>query len=123
MSEERTIWVMPKDWVMNFVAAWRVFERTLNPAFYFLLQCGKCKLINKQIRVVKSVKTNELIGMECTNCGQTIKFGRKIGLDSEDFPTRLAPVPDSVLIDPDGEVAEADPKADLSLLTKLVFDA
>lgn len=105
---------------MNFVAAWRVFERTLNPAFYFIIKCGKCGQNGTAQFVKSTTMAGTLIGMECSNCGQTLKFARKIGLNDPDFPSRLEPKPQSVLIDPDGKQAESGGD-DVELLTELMF--
>ena len=122
MSKLR-VWLMPKDWVINFIAAWRVFERTMNPAFHFLIKCANCGAIGQVEMVHSKNEEGMLIGMQCLtdDCGQTLKFGRKIGVNSPDFPERLAEVGESVLTDPQGEEA-AGTNLDVELMTELVFD-
>ena len=116
------IWTLPKEWVMNFVAAWRTFERTVNPAFQFLLRCTNCHQVGSA-QFVKSVKGEGLIGLQCqtSNCGQTIKFGRKIGTNDPDFPERFISDPPTVLDSPDGDIADPADE-DRELITELLFD-
>ncbi len=92
----RTVHLMPKTWAYPFVSAWRVFERTLNPAFTFVIRCSACGA--KKAHFVMSTKTpNALLGLECKSCLLTIKFEDVIDPDAEDFPVRLLTKPDSVL--------------------------
>ncbi len=92
----RTVHLMPKTWAYPFVSAWRVFERTLNPAFTFVIRCEACGATES--RFVMSTKVPKaLLGLECKSCLQTIKFEDIIDPDAEDFPARLLTHPDTVL--------------------------
>jgi len=105
----RTIWQMPKRWVLPFIASWRVFERTLNPAFYFLIKCAKCGTTGSpKVRTVRSNKRDEvLIGIECSECGNTLKFEGAADPEAPEFPDRLkGSRADSVLTPPDEEEPE-----------------
>lgn len=92
----RTLHLMPKQWAYPFVSAWRVFERTLNPAFSFIIRCLNCGATKVQF-VMSTKNPKALLGLECASCLQTIKFEELIDPDAEDFPARLRTHPDSVL--------------------------
>lgn len=109
-KKKLTVWTLPEELVIPFLAAVRMMERTVNPAFDFLLRCNACKQI--MVKPVRSVKDkNSIIGFQCgiEDCGQTIKFGRKMNFKAPDFPTRLYGVPESGLIEPEGIWAKVKP--------------
>ena len=102
MSKKREVWVMPEMWVLNFIAAWRTFERTVNPTFTFHFRCGSCG--STKVYVVKSTKHEKtLIGIECEACLRTLKFEKAVSSEDDDFPERLLAQGVSVLKPPDGE--------------------
>lgn len=111
---EFEVFEMPEDLVQPTVAALRVFERSLNPAFLVVLRCGKCGGYGAQ-PVASRKKDRAFIGVQCTNdeCKRTIKFGRPIDFEEATMPARLKHKPDSAL---EGKV-----KAE-KRWTKLVFD-
>lgn len=113
MSKDRTVYEMPEDWTTNFVAAWRVFERTLNPAFGFLLKCGNCGALGKpEIDFVMSKKNEKaVLGIECSKCLTTIKFNGTIDPTQQSFPKRLLTKTKSVLR-LDGKETKGDFKPD-----------
>lgn len=121
----RQVWVMPKRWILNFMAAWRTFERTLNPAFAFLFKCVNCGAVGYPlIRMVKSVSSERaFIGMECTECLNTIKFEEPVSDEDDDFPERLKKRGISVLVPPDGEAANSDfDLEDIEDIAELLFE-
>ena len=98
MSKTRKIFILPKQWVYPFVSAFRVFERTLNPAFVFKLRCSACPGEGTDIDFVMSVKNPKaIIGLECKKCLQTVKFESPIDPDDDDFPARLLTKPTTAL--------------------------
>lgn len=100
-KQELTVWTLPADLVIPFLAAVRLMERTANPAFDFLMRCNSCKQVN--VRAVRSVKDpHSIIGYQCQveECGTTIKFERKLDFRAPDFPARLKDVPESALVEP-----------------------
>lgn len=98
MSDNLRVYEMPNEWVETFAAAWRVMEKSLNPAFWFLMKCGKCGEIgDKHIDFVKAKKKKgAILGMQC-ECGQTIKFVGYLNPASDTFPARLRKKTKSVL--------------------------
>lgn len=116
------LYTLPEEWSYPLVASWRVFEKTLNPAFFFILRCGNCEEMNSDF--VYSVKSNEVaIGIQCQTegCGQTLKFDGKIDANADDFPERLrAPRPSSVLTGPDGKKPKTK-KAQLKDIITILF--
>lgn len=102
-KDKRTIWTLPTRWGLPFLAAWRTFEKTINPAFVFIIRCANCGASGKdRVRFVKSVKTpSAVIGIECNSCKQTLKFEDGIDSEAPDFPDRLrGPRADSILEPP-----------------------
>ena len=82
---------------MPFVASWRTFEKTLNPAVRFILSCTNCNQQN--MKVISSKKTGKTtIGLQCQteDCGQTIKFERPLAMD-ESMPERFHDYPETAL--------------------------
>lgn len=88
---KRKVHLLPRSWVYPFTAAFRTFEKTLNPAFSFLMKCEDCGAAGfPNVQFVHSKKNPKaVIGMECTKCLNTIKFEGTIDGDAEDFPARL----------------------------------
>lgn len=99
MTDERKVHTMPKQWGYPFAAAWRVFERTLNPAFIFLIKCTNCGSTGPPSIgfVMSKKKPKAMLGLECGNCLQTVKFSGLIDPEAEDFPARLLTKPGTVL--------------------------
>ena len=104
---------LPEEYTDSFVAAYRVMEKTVNPAFYIVFHCAKCGASKAQF--VHSVKNESvIIGIQCRSpgCGQTIKFMRPIDRHAPDFPDRLKDYPKSALEsenqagEPDAETIE-----------------
>lgn len=112
---------LPEEWIYPFAAAWRVFERTLNDAFHFVMVCSVCgKSGAEHIEFVRSNKTDlTIIGLQC-KCGNTIKFERPLSLTDEDFPQRLAHRPKTVLETNDHK-PEKVKQSVLDEITELVF--
>lgn len=104
-KKDRKLFVLAERWGIAFTAAWRTMERTVNPAFYFLLKCSGCGSIGAPtIRFVKSKKReNAIIGLECTSCLTTVKFDGMLDPSDESFPARLLERPASVLAMPGGK--------------------
>ena len=97
-SSDLRIYTLPEVWALPLVAAWRTFEKTINPAFKFVLYCVNCGEANAEI--VRSRKAKDaIIGIQCQadDCGQTIKFEVPIDPEAEDFPARLESFPPSAL--------------------------
>ena len=100
-KQELTVWGLPEELVLPLLAAVRLMERTINPAFDFVLRCNKCG--GMEVESVQSVKDDgTTIGIRCKadGCGQVIKFGRKLDKTAPDFPARLLAIPDSALTAP-----------------------
>lgn len=112
--------VLPEEWILPFVASWRVFERTLNDSFSFIMVCNVCgKEGAEHIEFVQSKKSEEtIIGMQC-ECGNTLKFETPSSPNDEDFPQRLATRGTSVLVRT-GAKPRVDKKL-LAVVTDLVF--
>ncbi len=116
-----TVYLLPKRWVIPFLAAYRVMERSLNPAFTFILRCAKCgKMGGDKVKYVMSRKNPEaIIGLQCENCGQTVKLEGMIDPKSKGFPKRLRKEHPSVL-EIDGKTAK-DGDLDPGDVTKILF--
>lgn len=122
--------VMPEEFILPFIAAWRVLERCINPVFSFPIRCNKCGRMSDAQRsqgpafVTSSKSKNDkpvLIGIQCTteNCDMVIKFEKPISPGDDDFPQRLSGYPDSVLQKPSGTKKAVDRK-DLELIESLL---
>lgn len=109
MAEKRRVHLLPKSWTLPFTAAWRTFERTLNPAFSFLIKCENCGAVgHPDVTFVASKKNPKaVLGLECTKCLTTIKFEGTIDGDHREFPKRLKERALSVL-QIDGKTAKDD---------------
>lgn len=95
------VWTMPGELAIPFLAAVRLMERTVNPAFDFLLRCNHCG--GTTVKAVRSVKkAHVLIGFQCQNddCKEVVKFAEPIDFKSSTFPARLKDQPDSAIIPP-----------------------
>ena len=79
---------------MPFVASWRTFEKTLNPAVSFILSCAHCDQQNMEVINSKKIDRT-IIGLQCQTegCGQTIKFEKPISMDDESMPERFLSYP------------------------------
>lgn len=102
-KEELHVWTLPEEMVIPLLAAWRLLERGINPAFDFLMRCNKCGKMSAE--TVRSIKDDTaFIGIRCKTegCGQVVKFGRQMRIDDPDMPERLKTPPKSVLIPPEG---------------------
>ena len=102
-KEDLQVWTLPEEMVIPLLAAWRLLERGINPAFDFLMRCNKCGEMGAES--VQSVKNDgSFIGIRCKTegCGQVVKFGRPMSVEDSDMPERLKTSPKSVLIPPDG---------------------
>lgn len=98
------VWTLPEDLVLPLLAAVRLMERTINPAFDFIFRCNKCGEMDvKEVKSAKGDGTTIGIRCEADGCGQVIKFGRKLDLNASDFPARLKSSPDSALVPPGEE--------------------
>lgn len=97
--KEREVAVLPSEWTLSMVSAWRVFERSLNPSFSFLIKCNKCGEVGHPMVTFVMSKKNEkaILGMECTSCLNTLKFEGTIDGSAEDFPQFLKGQGKSVL--------------------------
>ena len=107
------VYELPEDLTMPLLAAVRLMERTINPAFSFVLRCLNCG--EYQIKSVASKKDPKtIIGLQCHNdeCKRTIKFARPLRWDADDLPERLRQQPVSALKEPGKEKARVvtDPK-------------
>ena len=107
------VYELPEDLTMPLLAAVRLMERTINPAFSFVLRCLNCGEYRvKAVASKKAAKT--IIGLQCFNpeCKRTIKFVRPLSWDADDFPERLRQQPPSALKEPDKSKAKVvtDPK-------------
>ncbi len=122
--------VMPEEFVLPFIAAWRVLERCLNPIFSFPIRCSKCGRNSDAQHsqgpafVLSSKKVNDkplMIGVQCKTegCNMVIKFETPISSGDDDFPQRLSGYPDSVLQKPSGTKKAVDRK-DLDLIESLL---
>lgn len=122
--------VMPEEFILPFIAAWRVLERCINPIFSFPVRCNKCGKNSEAQHsqgpaFVLSKKTKKdkpvLIGIQCQteNCDMVIKFETPISSGDKDFPQRLAGYPDSVLQGPNGKKKPIDRK-DLDVIESLL---
>lgn len=111
------IWTLDEDMVLPFVAAWRILERSINPAMSLIIKCNKCgKMSTAQQdqgpNFVVSKKQKKglpvLIGIQCQTdgCGQVIKLGRPVSPADQDFPSRLQKRPPSALTDPHGKTGK-----------------
>ncbi len=120
MTKERKIFILPKQWAYPFISAFRVFERTLNPAFVFKLRCTACDGQGTDIDFVMSVKNPKaVIGLECKKCLQTVKFESPIDANADDFPARLLTKPTTVL-EHEGKPRKAD-RLDVEGYLELMF--
>lgn len=120
MTSKRTIWTLPANWTMTFLAGWRTLEATLNPAFVFQLVCSKCH--KRDVAVVHSAKRDsKLIGLECKVCGQTIKFEAPLDSEAADFPERLQKRAASTLEPPSGAKLKTDNMV-LEMVTEVLFE-
>lgn len=110
---ELEVWTLPEDLVLPLIAAWRVMEKSLNPAFSFPMKCSKCGKLsdankNQGPQFTRSKKERNgfpiIIGIKCQteNCTMVIKFERPISPGDPDFPQRLKRYPASALTDPEG---------------------
>ena len=110
---EFEVYELPEELTVPLLAAIRLMERTINPAFSFVLRCLNCGEY-----VIKSVKSKKdpssIIGLQChnTECKRTIKFARPLRLDADDIPERLRQQPASALKEPGKAKAKVktDPK-------------
>ena len=110
MAKKR-VWLLPEDLVLPMLAAVRLLEKSMNPAFDFVLRCNQCGQMN--VQSVASVKDKDVtIGIACNTegCGEVIKFERKLDRNDSDFPARLQKVPDSALTPPAGKTKKTSPK-------------
>lgn len=123
MTKPKNLFEMSRQWVLPFVASWRTFEKTLNPAFYFVLRCGECGAFGSDfIKTIKSKKKGSaILGLQCTECQQTLKFEGLADPDADDFPQRLRNTPLSAL-SLNGEPIEDEPDLGLSDITRIMFD-
>ncbi len=111
MAKDFEVYEMPEELTMPLLAAVRLLERTLNPAFSFVLRCLSCG--KYEVGPVASVKDEgSIIGLQCASCKRTIKFTRPLRFDADDFPDRLRKQPASALTEPGKGKAKVtmDPK-------------
>lgn len=104
MSKKKLrVWKLPAELSIPYLAAFRLIERSVNPAFDLILRCNNCGGMNNA--VVSSVnRKSKKIGIQCSNknCGQTLKFEEPIDVEAKGFPDRLRKAPESALVPPKG---------------------
>jgi hypothetical protein len=102
---DKLVFTMPKEWCYAFLAAWRTFERSMNPAFYFLIRCGNCGATGSpKVQPVKSKKKpTAVLGIQCQQCKTALKFEGLIDSKADDFPQRLLNPPRNTVLQLDGE--------------------
>jgi hypothetical protein len=116
------VWKLPARWSYPLLAAWRTFEASLNPAFWFSLKCGGCGAGGKDIEMVRSKKKeNTYIGIQCQKCKQTLKFEQPVDAHDKSMPERLVPRPKTVLESPQG-VKGTDDSGVLEDITTFIFE-
>lgn len=112
-SESFEVFELPEELTIPLLAAIRLMERAVNPAYQFVLRCGNCG--NYIIRPVGSVKGDgKIIGLQCFDqeCKRTIKFAKPLDWTADDLPERLRHQPATALTEPGKSKAKvvADPK-------------
>ena len=122
MAKEKTILELDSEYNLSFVAAWRTFERVMNPAFYFMLVCPTCNATGGDDGgphpvYSKKIKDRKvLIGIMC-GCGRVLKFGGGIDPKAKTFPQRLIAKPLSVL-----GSSQRDPDVVMDDIDTILFD-
>ena len=71
----------------------------MNPAFEFISLCTNCGAEGAElIKIVMSKKKpNAVLGIQCSQCKQTLKFEGMIDPDAKTFPKRLSKRQSSIL--------------------------
>jgi hypothetical protein len=104
------VYELPEDLTMPLLAAVRLLERSINPAFSFVLRCLNCS--QYRVKPVASASGDgSVIGLQCHNpdCLRTIKFLRPLRWDADDLPERLRQQPASALKAPKDKKAKVTP--------------
>lgn len=101
-ADDKKINVLPAAWSYPLLASWRTMEAAINPVFEFYLKCGDCGSYGQDtVQTVYSKKKvggkPVIIGLQCTNCGQVLKFEYPLSPGNPDFPNRLLKPPASVV--------------------------